>query len=148
MQSRLEPPFGRHAEQRIGLRALRMTAAEQAQKKIAAERFVLLRERRLICARAESHLILPRKRMCRCAVAHARELQAMQQQSDLGRGMRTDLNALASGIGNQREKTVDAQLAAPKRCVRRKCMNQPRLNVANVAEVDLHKLFAALIEGE
>src|ERR1700691_1558451 len=125
-----------------------MTAEEEALEKIAAERFVLLRERRFVCARAKSHIVLPCKRMRRSAVPHARELQAVQQQSDLGRGMRTDLNALPCGIGNQRQKSVDARLAALKRRGRRKCMNEARLNVADVAKVDLSELFAALIESE
>ena len=38
-----------------------VAALEEALKKIAAEQLILFAERRLVCARAEGHFIVPRK---------------------------------------------------------------------------------------
>ena len=41
-QARLKPALGRHAEKRIGVRAIGVAAEKEAPEKIAAERFVFL----------------------------------------------------------------------------------------------------------
>jgi hypothetical protein len=97
------------------VRAVGMAAAEEALEKIAAEGFVLSAKRGLVCARTECHFIFSRKGMCRCAVAHAGELKAMQEKADLSRRVGTNLDALMRRIGDERKNPVCSGLAALKR---------------------------------
>ncbi len=86
--------------------------------------------------------------MGRSAVAHAGKLEAVKKKPDLSRRVGTNFDALARGSGDERKEPVDSGLAALERGGGRKCMDKARLEVAGVAEVDLRKLFAALVESE
>ena len=144
----LEPALRSHTEKGIGVRSVGVAAEEEATEEIAAKVFVFRRERGFVCARAEGDFVLARKGVGRCAVAHPGELKAVEEKPGFGRGVGTDLDASAGRIGNEREKAVDAGLAALQRGGRGKCVNQARVEVAGVAKVDRSQLLAALVESE
>ena len=87
-------------------------------------------------ARAEGDFVFAREGVGRSAVAHAGELQAVQKQADFGGRVGTDFDALARGSGNKREEAVDAGLAALERRGGREGVDEARVEIAGVAEVD------------
>ena len=67
---------------------------------------------------------------------------------DFGRGVGTDFDALARGIGNERENAGNAGVTTLEGGGVRKGVHQMRLEVAGVAEVDGSELFTALVKSE
>ena len=123
-QTRLQPALGRHAEERIGVRAIGVAAEEKTAQKIAAQVFIFGRERGFARTRAEGDFVFAREGVSRSAVTHAGKFQAMQQYAHCGCGMGTDFNALARGIGDKREKSGNAGLTTLQRSGARKGVDQ------------------------
>ena len=125
-----------------------MAAQKEAGEEIAAERFILRSQRCFVGSGAEGDFILRRKGVGGKAVANARKLQSMQQEPDFSGRLRTDLDAIFGGCGNQREQAVDSRLSALDGRRSREGVNQPRLKIADVSEVHRRQLLAAFVERE
>ena len=130
------------------MRAVGVAAQEKAAEEIAAEIFVLRRERSFVGARAEADLILASERICGHAVAHARKLEPMQREGDFSGRVGTDFNALARGAGNEREQFVNAGLTTLERRGGRESVHEAGIQIAGITKVDERELFAALVESE
>ena len=147
-QPRLKPVLGLHAEERIGVRAVGVAAEEEAGAEVAAEGFALRGERSFVCACAEGEFVLAGEGVGGGGVVDAGELEAVEEQADLSGGGGTNLDAVFGRGGEQGEQVIDSLPAALDGGCGTEGMDEARLEVAGVAEVDGGELLTALVEGE